>query len=307
MNTVTKLWSDASPNLRGILMVALSTVGFSAMHALVRYVSDELDPIQISFFRNAFGFVVFAPWLMKYGLGVMHTDRLGMHGLRAVLNVLAMFAYFTALSITPLAQVTALGFTAPIFAALLSMVLLGERFRMRRWAALIIGFGGTLVILRPGFQTIDLGSVLVLISAVLWGITMIVIKVLARTESSMTITGYMNLLLTVLSLGPALYVWQTPEPGTWIWLLLIGILGTLAQVALAQALKEADAGVVMPFDFLKLLWISILGFVFFAEVPDIFIWLGGAIVFASTTYLAYRESQLRKSDDPKVPPVSDTT
>lgn len=307
MNTVTNLWSEASPNLRGIFMVALSTVGFSAMHALVRYVSDELDPIQISFFRNAFGFVVFAPWLMKYGLSVMYTQRLGLHGLRAVLNVLAMFAYFTALSVTPLAQVTALGFTAPIFAALLSVALLGERFRMRRWAALIIGFAGTLVILRPGFQTVDLGSVLVLISAVLWGTTMIVIKVLARTESSMTITGYMNLLLTVLSLGPALYVWQTPQPETWIWLLLIGVLGTLAQVALAQALKEADAGVVMPFDFLKLLWISVLGFVFFSEVPDLFIWLGGAIVFASTTYLAYRESQLRKPDDPKAPPMSDVT
>lgn len=307
MNIVTNLWSDASPNLRGIFMVALSTVGFSVMHALVRYVSDELDPIQISFFRNAFGFIVFAPWLMKYGLGVMYTRRLGMHGLRAVLNVLAMFAFFTALSITPLAQVTALGFTAPIFAALLSVVLLGERFRMRRWAALIVGFAGTLVILRPGFQTIDLGSVLVLVSAVLWGITMIVIKVLARTESSMTITVYMNLLLTLLSLGPALYVWQTPQPGTWIWLLLIGVLGTLAQVALAQALKETEAGVVMPFDFLKLLWTSILGFVFFTEVPDLFIWLGGAIVFASTTYLAYRESQLRKSDEPKVPPLSDAT
>lgn len=307
MNKVTNLWSGASPNLRGILMVSLSTVGFSAMHTLVRHVSNELDPIQISFFRNAFGFVVFAPWLIRYGPGVMRTKRLGMHGLRAVLNVMAMFAYFTALSITPLARVTALGFTAPIFAALLSMAFLGERFRARRWAALIIGFGGTLVILRPGFQAIDPGSILVLISAVLWGITMIVIKVLTRTESSMTITGYMNLLLTVLSLGPALYVWQTPQPGTWVWLLLIGILGTLAQVALAQALKEADAGVVMPFDFLKLLWISVLGFVFFAEAPDFFIWSGGAVVFASTTYLAYRESQLRKSDDPKTPPVSDMT
>ena len=222
------------------------------MHVLVRYVSSELHPIQISFFRNAFGLLVFAPWLMKYGLGVMSTKRLGLHCVRAVLNVAAMFAYFTALSITPLARVTALGFTAPIFAALLSVVLLGERFRFRRWAALIIGFAGTLVILRPGVQAIDLGSMLVLISAVLWGVTMIVIKVLARTETSMTITGYMNLFLTILSFGPALYFWQMPRAETWIWLLLIGVTGTLAQVALAQALKEAEAGVVMPFDFLKL-------------------------------------------------------
>ena len=275
------------------------------MHVLVRYVSSELHPIQISFFRNAFGLLVFAPWLMKYGLGVMSTKRLGLHCVRAVLNVAAMFAYFTALSITPLARVTALGFTAPIFAALLSVVLLGERFRFRRWAALIIGFAGTLVILRPGVQAIDLGSMLVLISAVLWGVTMIVIKVLARTETSMTITGYMNLFLTILSFGPALYFWQMPRAETWIWLLLIGVTGTLAQVALAQALKEAEAGVVMPFDFLKLVWISILGFILFAEVPDIFIWLGGAIVFSSTCYLAYRESRLRKADEKPTPRIPD--
>lgn len=301
LGNLKTLWRDAPPNLRGILLVVIATVGFSVMHVLVRYLSSELHPIQISFFRNAFGLLVFAPWLLKFGVGVMSTRRLGLHGVRAVLNVSAMFAYFTALSIAPLAQVTALGFTAPIFAALLSVLLLGERFRFRRWAALAIGFVGTLVILRPGIQPIDLGSMLVLISAVLWGVTMIVIKMLARTESSMAITGYMNLFLTILSIGPALYFWQMPRPETWIWLLLIGVTGTLAQVAFAQALKEADAGVVMPFDFLKLVWISIMGFILFAEVPDIFIWLGGAIVFSSTSYLAYRESRLR-GDDRKPPP-----
>ena len=120
---------------------------------------------------------------------------------------------------------------------------------------------------------------------------MIVIKILGRTESTITITAYMNILLTLLSVGPALYVWKTPAADAWIWLLLMGLLGTLAQMALAQSLKETESSLVMPFDFLKLIWAAGLGFVLFAEIPDFFVWLGGGVIFASSTYLAYRESQ----------------
>ncbi len=174
------------------------------------------------------------------------------------------------------------------------MLVLGEVFRLRRWTATFCGFFGTLVILRPGFAEIDLGSLLALAAALLWGCTLIVIKVLARTESAMTITSYMNILLTLLSLVPALLVWRTPEGVQWFWLLAVGVLGTLSQVAITQSLKEADTGVVMPFDFFKLIWVAIMGYLFFAEVPGLFVWLGGAIVFASATYIAIRESRLAR-------------
>jgi len=150
------------------------------------------------------------------------------------------------------------------------------------------------VILRPWYAEIDLGSLLVLGSALLWGFTLMVIKVLVRTESSLTITSYMNILLTLLSLVPALLVWRMPEGVQWFWLLAIGVVGTLAQVAIAQSLKEADVGVVMPFDFLKLIWVAIIGYLIFGETPGLFVWLGGAIVFASATYIAIRESRLAR-------------
>ena len=276
-------------------MMLLSTLGFSIMHALIRHLAGALDPIQIAFFRNFFGLVVFLPWFLRYGFAPLRTNQLKLHALRAVLNVCAMFAFFSALGMTPLARVTALGFTAPLFATLLSVVVLGEVIRLRRWTATICGFLGTLVILRPGFAEIDLGSLLSLFAALLWGCTLIVIKVLARTESSITITSYMNILLTLLSLVPALLVWRTPEGTQWLWLLAIGVLGTLSQVAITQSLKEADTGAVMPFDFCKLIWVAILGYLFFAEVPDLFVWLGGAIVFASATYIAIRESRLARA------------
>ena len=299
-------WSELTPVTRGILLMVASTVAFATMHVLVRYVSAELHPFQIAFFRNAFGVVVFLPFMLKSGLAVFHTRRLGLHGLRALLNVAAMLCFFTALSTTPIAQVTALAFTAPIFAAVLSVVLLRERVHVRRWTAILLGFLGTLVILRPGLQGIDLGSVLTLVSAVLWAATMIVIRVLGRSESSLTITAYMNVLLAALSFLPALLVWQTPSLAALLWLLLIGILGTLAQIALAQSLKEAEPGAVMPFDFLKLIWVTILGYLLFAELPDAFIWFGGAIIVLSTSYIAYRESQLRKRSTIPPPPPAPT-
>ncbi len=287
-------WAAQTGTTRGIVLMIVSTLGFSSMHVMIRHLAGSLDPIQIAFFRNFFGLVVFLPWFLRYGLAPLRTKQLKLHALRAVLNVCAMFAFFSALGMTSISRVTALGFTAPLFAALLSVVVLGEVFRLRRWTATLCGFLGTLVILRPGFEEIDLGSILVLFSALLWGCTLMVIKVLARTESSFTITSYMNILLTLLSLVPALLVWRTPEGMQWLWLLAIGVLGTLAQVAITQSLKEADVNAVMPFDFLKLIWVAIMGYLFFGETPGLYVWLGGAIVFASATYIAIRESRLAR-------------
>jgi len=284
-------------------MVA-ATTGFSMMHVAIRYISADLHPFQIMFFRNFFGLIIFIPLIWRSGLGTFRTKRLPVHLLRAGLNVMAMGLYFTALSLTPVAQVTALGFTAPLFAGVLSAVVLGEQFRLRRWMAIILGFVGALVILRPGFQELDLGSTFALIASLIWGVTLIVIRVLGRTESSATTTIYMSVLLSALSFIPALIVWQTPTVTTFMLLILLAVVGTAAQLGLAQALKEADAMTVMPFDFTKLIWAALLGYLIFAEVPDIFIWIGGTIIFSSGIYLAYRENKIGKSRpiEPAGPP-----
>lgn len=276
--------------------MSLSTVGFALMHTMVRQVSTELHPFQIVFFRNFFGLLVFLPVLMRHGLTPFKTQKLPLHALRAAFNIVAMLAFFYALSITPIARVTALAFSAPIFAAVLSVVILGERFRLHRWSAIFIGFIGALIILRPGIIPLDLGSLLVLSSAFTWGITMIVIKVLSRTDSAMTITSYMNLLLTFFAFGPALMVWRAPQFETWVWLVAIGISGTLAQVALAQSLKVGETTVVLPFDFLKLIWVSILGYWLFGELADLWTWVGAAIIIASAFYVAHRERAIKQEE-----------
>jgi drug/metabolite transporter (DMT)-like permease len=272
-------------------MVA-ATVAFAAMHAAIRHLSSALSPFQIAFFRCFFGLLIFLPVVMRTGVSFLHTDHLNLHLIRAVLNVASMWAFFWALSITPIARVTALSFTSPLFMAVISVVLLGEVMRMRRWAATILGFVGAVIIIRPGFAEIDFGSILVLGSAAAWAVCMAIIKILGRADSSTTITGYANLLLSVITLVPAILVWTNPEPMAWFWLVFIGVVGTLGQLAVAEALKQADATAVMPFDFLKLIWAASLGFILFGEIPDNFTWLGAAVIFASGMYLVYRERQI---------------
>lgn len=290
------LWTATPPILRGIVLMMMSTVMFSSMHTSIRYLSSDLSPLQIAFFRNFFGVIVFLPLMYRSGIGFMRTKRLGLHVTRCVLNVTSMFAFFTALSMTPIARVTALSFTSPLFMAVISVVLLGEVMRMRRWAATILGFVGAVIIIRPGFAEIDTGSLLVLGSAATWAVCMALIKMLGRTESSMTITGYATLLMSIFSLVPAVMVWKNPEPWEWMGMLFIGVIGTIGQIFVAEALRQADATAVMPFDFLKLIWAAALGYVIFAEIPDLFTWLGAAVIFASGMYIVYRERQLAKRD-----------
>ncbi len=294
-STFRSFWSALPGPSRGIALMIVSTVFFSVMHATIRHVSQDLHPFQIAFFRNFFGLIVFLPIIVQRGVGVFHTARLGLHVVRAMLNMLAMFSFFYALSITPIAKVTALSFTSPLFMAVLSVIVLGERMRARRWTATILGFVGTLVILRPGIEAVDFGAMLVLGSASIWAVTMIVIKVLLRTDSSVSVTAYVNLLLSLLSLGPAIYVWQWPDPAAWGWLLFIGVGGTIGQLLLAESLKQAEATAVMPFDFLKLVWTALLGLWLFAEVPTLHTWIGAAIIFSSGFYIAYRESVIARA------------
>ncbi len=281
--------------MRGILLMCLSTACFAVMHTIIRYASTETDihSFQLAFFRNVFGFLIFVPILLTQGAGFLKTQRLPMHGLRSLFNIGAMFCFFYALSTTPLAHVTALGFSAPIFAGILSVVILGERFRARRWVAVGIGFVGMLVIVRPGVIPLDLGPILVICSTLLWATVLTMIKIMSRTESSLTIVAYMNIFLAIYAFGPALWVWTWPTGEGWALMVAIALFGTIAQICVSSALHETDQTVIMPFDFLRLVWVAALGFAVFGEIPDRYIWIGGAIIFGSTVYMGWRERRAR--------------
>jgi drug/metabolite transporter (DMT)-like permease len=277
-------------NLAGAGLMVVATLFFAGMHAVVRHLAAEgIHPFEIAFFRNFFGIFVVVPWLARYGLAPLRTARFDLHVWRAVINVTSMLAFFYALSIAPLAQMTALSFTAPIFATVLAMIVFKELVGIRRWTAILIGFVGTLVVVRPGIGEIGLGPPLAVFATVGWAACLIMIKIMARTDASITITTYMSLLMAPVSLVPALFFWQWPNGEQLAWMAYVGIGGGIGQLLMTQALKIADTNVVMPIDFLKLPWVAAIAFFAFGEVPDVFTWIGGAMVFGCAAYIAYRE------------------
>jgi drug/metabolite transporter (DMT)-like permease len=275
------------------MWMLLCGLSMSAMHASIRHVSAGLHPFEIAFFRLVFGLLPLLPWFIKLGWSPLKTKRPGMIVFRGVLNLVCMLAFFVALAITPLAEVTVLVFTAPIFATMLAVFVFGEKVGLLRWGAIGFGFLGALVVLRPGFEALSLGSALALFAAIVWGVCLIIIKSLGKTDSSLTITVYMSLVMAPLSLLPAVLVWQWPTAEQFLWLAAIGIFGGIGQMAMAEALRIGDTHVVMPIDFVRLIWISAIAYVAFAEVPGFYTWLGGAMIFAATGFITWRERAAR--------------
>ena len=275
--------------MRAVGLMLIATLCGAGMHAVGRHLASGLHPFEITFFRFFMGFLLMLPLVLRHRGLALKTRRPFLHLLRAASQWAAILLTFTALTLTPLATVAAMQFSWPLFGAILAVLVLGERIRARRIFALVLGFAGAMVILRPVSGALDLGALLILGSCLFFAVVAVTLKVLSRTDSSITTAFYLGLLATPIALIAALPVWQTPSLVEFAWLVLLGVIGNLANICFAQSLKEADVMVIMPIDFTKLIWATILGFVVFGELADIWTWLGGAIIFSSTLYIGYRE------------------
>jgi len=281
-----------SGNVNGMLLMLIASIVLTIMHALVRHIGSDMHPFEVSFFRNLFGLIAVMPLVLRSGIKSLYTRHPGLQLLRAVLGVSAMLSWFYALSIVPIAQATALSFTAVIFASVGAAVVLREKMHVRRWTAVCLGFVGAFFILRPGFQEVSFGMMLVLGSSVAWGMAVVVVKRLSRTDPVVSIVAWMAISLTVFSFVPALYVWTWPSFEELLLLSLVGALGTTGHLAMTNALKHAEATTITPLDFTRLLWASVIGYFVFGEIPDIWTWIGGGIIIASASYLIFREARV---------------
>ena len=288
----------------GALWMLASTIFFTAMTAMIRYLSGSIDPLEIVFFRNLFGLAVLLPWVMRHGMVSLNTRRLPLYSLRALVGLIAMSCWFTAISRMNLGDAVALSFTAPMFATVGAILLLGEIVRVRRWVAVLIGFAGAMVILRPGFAEIPPAAYLVLLSAMMMGLSVCLVKLLARTEQVIAIVFTMVLMLTPVSLIPALFVWQTPDPIQFAWLLAIGACGTLGHICITRAFSMAEATAVLPYDFLRLPLMAVLAWLVFDQVLDGWTGLGAAIIIGSSLYIAHREAYTQRSLARPEPPAA---
>ncbi len=253
---------------QGMVLMLFSALCLVAMQSMIRFVGETLPPFEGAFFRNLFGLVALTPIFISQGFAPFKTKKLHLHAARGGIQAIGMLAFFTGVTLIPLAQTTALSFSAPLFATVLEILVLGERVRIRRITALVLDFVGMLLVVRPGFAEINLGTMLIITSSLTWGIAIAVIKSLSKTESSATLTVYMGMFLTPITGVFAFFVWETPTWEQLGWLMLAGILGTVGHLAFAQSFRKADSTAVLPLDFTRLIWASVAGFLIWGEIPD---------------------------------------
>ena len=283
----------ALPVQAAIWMIMAGLV-FSTMGLLIRVATVELHPFQVAFVRIAMGIPLLVPIVMRQGLTVLRTNNLPAYALRTVFSVAGLLGGFYATAHLPLADSVSFSFTAPLFVTLGAALFLGEVLRLRRIAALAVGFIGVLVILRPGQVPLSLDMMVALGAAAASAGSILTVKRLSATESSMTIVAYLSLLTAPIVLIPALYVWQSPSLTIWAVMILIGVLGTLGQIAVTRSYSLVDASMVMPFDYLRLPFTAVLAYLVFFEIPDVLTFVGAGIIAVSTCYIAWRESVLAR-------------
>ncbi len=283
--------TDVSAPVKGVLWMLVSAAALAGLTGVVRHMSAGLPPFEIAFFRSFFGLLILAPWLMRSGLGVLRTKRLGLYTMRCALGAATMLMWFTAISMVPLADAVALGFTSPLFVILGAALFLGEVVRGRRLGATLCGFAGALIILRPGGGVLDLGAVLVLLSAVTLAGANLSVKELSRTEPVQAIVTYMVIFMVPLTFIPALLVWQTPTPAQLAELIGLAAVATVGNYAMTRAVAVADASAVMPYDYARLPFVALIGFFVFGETSDTATWIGAGVIAVASLYLAHHESK----------------
>ncbi|HEX6979777.1 MAG TPA: DMT family transporter [Alphaproteobacteria bacterium] len=281
-------------NVRGALWMLLAALSFSTMDACIKLLGQHMHALEIAFFRCVFGGLAVVPFVLRAGVGILRTGRWGGHLARGLTGYTAMALGFYAVTHLPLADATALSFTRPLFTIVLAVIFLHEIVRWRRWTATIVGFAGVVIMVRPGVATIDVATVAAATSALFVAAVGVQVKRLATTERPETIIFYFTLISSLLSLGPALYVWRTPTPLELGGLMLIGGLGSLGQYFTIRSYRLAEATAVDPVDYARLVFATFYGFVLFGNLPDRWTIAGALVIVASTLYITRREAKLRR-------------
>jgi len=222
-----------APTTRAALWILLSGICAVMMNVLIRVAAQSMHPFEVAFFRCLFGLVLVLPWILRSGAAPFRGRNAGFYVLRAAVGLLSMVTWFYGITVVPLATATPVHFTAPLFATIAAVFVLHEDVRLRRWSAVVIGFVGVLVIMRPGGERLDANLLILLVSAASAAMNNITVKFLARNEPPGRIVAMFMIYLTPLSLLPALFVWQWPAPATFGALVGLGALGTIAHLSVA--------------------------------------------------------------------------
>jgi drug/metabolite transporter (DMT)-like permease len=277
--------------VRGAMWMIGAAMSLVAMAILVRALTPKFSVLELIFLRNVVVVILMTPWIMRTGLGALRTTRITGHGLRNAFLYSGNVAWFFGVTMVSLADLAALQFTMPLFTIVMAAVVLREKIGVHRWTATAVGFGGALVILRPGIIEFDLGAIVVLAAAFLYSVAYIITKKLSDTESGNVVVFYMSVFIVAFSFIPAMFVWRTPDWSDALPLIALGIFGYSTHYCVTRAMAAADASYVAPFDFLRLPVSAIFGYFLFQEVSDLWMWVGAAIIFWAAYYNTWMEKR----------------
>ncbi|MBZ8135288.1 DMT family transporter [Afifella sp. IM 167] len=278
-------------NLRGAAWILIATVLFTIMMTLIKLIGTHLPVSQILFVRQIVMFIVALPVILSDVSGSLITRRPGLHGLRVLFALVAMFCGFNAVVHLPLADATAIAFAKSFFISIFAILILHEVVGIRRWAAIIIGFAGVIVMLDPAGGSIDLYGILAVVGAAAAGMVMVIIRLLSRTDRSITILTWQTVLVGLLICPLAIWQWVWPSWHEALLLVGIGLVSVVAQTCNIQAYKAGEATVLAALDYIRLLWATLIGITIFSEVPSWQTLLGSGIVIAAALYTVHREAR----------------
>ena len=283
-----------SNNKLAISLIIISVFFGTVMLSFLKIAQEDVNVYVAGFFRFFLGLVIILPYIIKKKGAVLKTTHLKQHFLRAILGLPAMLLYFSALVLLPIEKLTAISFVVPLIVTILAVFFLGEKIYIYRTLALLLGFSGMLVIIRPGFVDISIGVYMVLFSALLWSINIIITKKISKDDSAITILAYQSIFMSLLSFFIVLFFWEMPSLKTFIYLILAAMCGTVLHLTLNHAFKLVDVSMTQPYSFLNLVFASIIGYFVFDEMPDLYTWIGALIIFTGVLIISYREMKLDK-------------
>ena len=284
-----------TPPVLAVFFMIFSGFFATTMHCLIRFATEDHHPFEVAFFRTVFVLIIFLPLVARNGISSLKSNNIKLQTVRAIVGSVAMLCMFYGLSITELAKATALMFTVPIFATILAILFLKEIVGIRRWLAMIVGFTGAVIVLRPDVE-LGFGPLLILCASLMWSSSMLMAKTLTKTDSISSITFWQAAGLIPATFILAIPVWQWPNLSQLFMFLMIAIAGTLVHWFLNEALKRAEISALLPLDYLRLIWSVSMGFIFFNELPHAGLWFGAALILGASTYIGIRQAQKKKEE-----------
>ncbi len=281
-------------NIKAIILALIASFCAVLMSVFLKLAQEDSNVFMVGFLRFFFGFILILPFIIKTKLKIYNTYNFKLHLIRSIINVPMMILGFSALMYIPLEKIKAIGFLSPILVVILSVIFLKERIYLIRTFSLILGFLGTMIILRPGFIEFNIGVYMVLTSGLLWSTVIIITKLMSKTDSAMTILVYQYSFVSLFTFPIAIYYWSNPSYSLIAYSILGAIVGTILHLCINNSYKLAPLSIIQPIWFTQILFASFFGVTLFNQMPDFFTYFGAIIVFISVLIITYRENYLKK-------------